>query len=204
MSVFVGGRIFFAPLPRSMARPLGATDGLLDKLSDAQIDCYDEVTSACSVQVLAMLSAASRRHHEHCRTRLQLMHDQHELMQRDLCEKLGFLYHQCPENWQLLDNVRALTIPDDLPHAMRPILGKWLRAEGRLGKVSCVRCASWMRTGEIVGWIEHESWRAGAPQCMSAEERFALEKMDTPDGLLKVVLMHAHKTLAYPYMLMGC
>ena len=173
--------------------------GLLVLLADASVDnessLIDEVISTCCISAVGSLSAVSRWHHEHCRTRLHVLHDEHVLMERDLASRLGYFYHAVPEMLQLLGNVRALTVPDNLPCALRPMLGQWLREEGRLGKVSCVRCMSWIRTGEIVGWVELESVRAGEPERMMQQERLALDKLDTPDGLLKTVLQHAHRTL---------
>jgi hypothetical protein len=49
-------------------------------------------------------------------------------------------------------------------------------------------------------WIELESVRAGEPERMTADERFALDKLDTPDGLLKTVLKHAQREASHPWM----
>ena len=180
------------------ARP-DDSSSLLDLLRDAQIDdarsLMHEVTSHCGAEAVAALSRASKRDHELCRERMHLLHEQHLLSERDLATRLGYFYHKVPEPWQLLANVRALTIPDNLPGDLRPLLGKWLRAEGRLGEVGCVRCRSWIRTGEIIGWIELEAVRAGEPQRLSPEERFALDRLDTPCGLLKTVLKHANRKM---------
>jgi hypothetical protein len=165
---------------------------LLDRLHDAHVDdlhsVMHEVTSVCSVETLARLSAADRRHHEHCYMRLQSCYDTHLSMERDLARRLGYLYHPRPEPWQRISSVRDLTVPDDLPHALRPLLGKWLRATGRLAQVHRVRCRSWTAGGF---WFLIAPVRAGEPQHMRPEERAALDELDTPDGLLKTVLRHA-------------
>ena len=75
------------------------------------------------------------------------------------------------------------------------MLGKRLQRNGRLSHVACVRCRSLVRTGEMIGWIELEAIRAGEPERLTLEERFTLDKLDTPDGLLKTVLKHAHRRL---------
>ena len=173
---------------------------LLELLRSTHLDAaqthMDEVMLMCTAEALAGLSAASHWHREHCRRRL---HEKRLSMEQDLATRLGYSYHEQPEPWQFLSNVRALTIPDTLPHTLRPLLGKWLRATGRLGQVNCVRCRSWTRTGEVVGWIDLESVRAGRPQHLSPEERFALEWLDTTDGLLKTVLEH----VCIPYSQQG-
>ena len=187
-------------------RPLGTTQ-LLDLLSEAQLDdehsIMHEVISLCSVQALGALSATSRWLREHCHAQLQTLRKQQE---HELAHRLGYFHHSKVEAWNLLSNLRALTIPDNLPKALQPLLGTWLQAEGRLAQVNCVRCRSWTRSGEVLGWIELESVRAGELQGMSPDERFALEKLDTPDGLLKTVLRHARKKLCkYDIpMLDGC
>ena len=192
--------------------------GLLDMLCDAQLDdersLLHEVTLACSVDALAALSATSGRLHMHCVKRMTDLHEQHKLMQRDLADRLAHFqgapndantFQKCysaaaPEQWQLLANVRSLTIPDSLPVDLRKMLGKWLRADGCLANVNCVRCRSW-GCGPI-GWIELESVRAGKPERMTVDERFALDKLDTPDGLLKTVLKHAQRDASHPWMTM--
>ena len=198
-------------MAHSRSSSVGHDGLLLDMLRGAQIDdersLMHEVTEACCVQSLVMLSAANRWHQEHCRTRLQQLREQHKQMQRELACRLGSLSPDLlsivPERWQLLPNVRALVIPGDLPDTLWPILGKWLRADGRLGQVDCVRCTSWVRTGETVGWIDLESLRADEPLRMSPEEVLAFDKLDTPTGQLKTVLKHARKKLAYSSMLMA-
>ena len=70
------------------------------------------------------------------------------------------------------------------------MLGQWLH-NGRLAQVTSVRCRSLVLSGKLIGWIELECIRAGTPERMTLEERFTLEKLDTPDGLLKTVLKHA-------------
>ena len=172
------------------------TMGLLDLLRDAQVDdarsLMHDVTLGCGASSLAALSATSRWHRDHCQARLMQFHEKYVMLERELAQRLGYFYHSVPEHWQLLTNVRALTIPDNLPGPLRKVLGMWLRAEGRLAQVSCIRCRLWICTGEVMGWIELEPLRAGEPQRMSPQERYALEKLDTPDGLLKTVLKHAH------------
>lgn len=179
------------PLTRSM-RLKGSGLGLLDMLGDVHVDdttsFMDCVLSQCSVTALAMLSAASHSYHDHCRAGLL---ERRVSMEKDLATRLGYLYHEEPEPWNLLQNVRALTIPDTLPETLRPLLGTWLQTHGRLAQVNCIACRSWVRSGEIFGWIELDSVRAGEPQLMSPEERYALQALDTTDGLLKAVLKHA-------------
>lgn len=180
-------------------RSLGSSD-LLGQLCDANVDdshtLMDQVTTACSIEAVAALSAVCRHHRELCRPRLQQLFEQYEQVEAaratELCERLGYYYPTATTQRQML-NIRALTIPDNLPEPLRPLLGKWLQADGHLGQVSCVRCRSWIRTGEIIGWVELEPVRAGEPERLTPEERLALDRLDTPDGLLKTVLKHAHR-----------
>jgi len=72
------------------------------------------------------------------------------------------------------------------------MLGRWLRVDGRLAHVNSVSCRQWVRTGESIGWIELKPVRAGECERMTPEEHFTLDKLDTPDGLLKTVLKHVH------------
>ena len=158
--------------------------GLLDMLQDAQTDdvCsfMHEVTSVCSAEALAMLSSTSRGYHEFCRVQL---HERYKMMAHELSVWLGCSHHQ----------PRYLKIPNTLPRTLRPMLGKWLQSKGRLARVTCVSCRSWVRKGEVIGWIDLESVRSGEPEHMTPEEHFALEKLDTPDGLLKDVLKYTGK-----------
>ena len=175
---------------------------LCDVHTDAECTLIEEVLLACTVDSLAMLAAASSWLHRRCQPRLAELHEQHELMGQDLATRLGFFYHPHPEPWQLLANVRSLTIPDTLPVTLWPLLGKWLRADGRLAQVNCVRCRSWIQSGQVVGWIELDPVRAGGIGCIP-EERITLDKLDTPDGLLKTVLDHAHRKAGHPWMFMS-
>lgn len=171
-------------------RMINYRSNLLSKLRAAHVDdcasLMHEVIVSCSVDALAALSATSRWHHKHCRTCLLHFEKQHLAMAIDLAARLG--YFSMPS----LQQVRALTIPDTLPDRLRPLLGKWLRTNGRLSRVDSVRCRSWIREGEVLGWIDLDPVRAGEPERLSPDERQSLEKLDTPDGLLKTVLQHAH------------
>ena len=82
------------------------------------------------------LSAVSRWHYKHLGNRLQSLRQQHVLMEYDLASRLGYFFHVKPT----LSSIRELTIPDNLPTDLRPLLGKWLRADGRLSRVDRVRC----------------------------------------------------------------
>lgn len=113
------------------------------------------------------------------------------IMAHDLALRLGCLRDPRSELWQLLPNVGHLRIPTTLPSTLRPMLGKWLQTTGRLAHVNSVCCRSWVRNGEVMGWIDLESIRAGEPDRLTPEERFTLDKLDTPDGLLKTVLKYA-------------
>lgn len=181
---------------------------LLDLLCDAHIDdertLMHEVIQACGDEALSALSAASRWHHEKCKSRLLVLKQQHTAMEIDLASKLGYLCHNqlCKDPWQCLSNIRALTIPDTLPPNLRPLLGRWLKPNGRLSQVSCVRCRSWIQEGEIIGWIELDSLRDEGPKCLSAQLRCAMERLDTTDGLLKTVLRHAQRGAAHPWLIM--
>ena len=162
--------------------------GLLDMLLDTHLDgvrsWLHEVTSICSAKALAMLSAASRRHHEHCQP---CLHAWREMMEEELTGRLS-----CSnKSWQPLAELRRLRIQENLPASLRPMLGGWLQIKGRLAHVTCVCCRSWVRAGEEIGWIELDSIRAGEPERMTPDERLALEKLDTADGLLKTVLKFA-------------
>lgn len=173
---------------------------LLDRLSDAHLDdarpFIHLVTSVCSVDALAMLSAASRWHHEHCRERMRQLHAEHVMMANDLANQLSRLSEPCcpgdpySEPWQLLAHVRCLTIPTCMRSKHKHLLGKWLQAKGRLSHVNCVKCLSYVKNGQLIGWVELDAIRAGKPELMTPEERFTLEKLDTADGLLKTVLKH--------------
>ena len=127
-----------------------------------------------------MLSTTSRGYYEFCRVEL---HERYKMMAHELSVWLGCSC-QVP---------RYLKIPKSLPRTLRPMLGKWLQSKGRLAEVTCVSCRSWVRKGEVIGWIDLESVRAGEPEHMTPEERFALDKLDTPDGLLKDVLKYTGK-----------
>lgn len=94
---------------------------------------------------------------------------------------------------ELLQHVRSLTIPDKLPEHLRPLLGKWLRATGRLSRVGCVRCQSWIRPSEIIPWIDLAPVRAG--EDIPERHAVTLDRYDTADGLLKTVLEHAQTTI---------
>ena len=117
-------------------------------------------------------------------------------MAHDLARRLvdlnnpGCAYGGSSEAWQTLANVRCLSIPDTLPHALRPMLGTWLRPSCCLAQVACVRCRFFIRAGEEIGWIDLESVRTGTLEHMTPEERLSLDLLDTPDGLLKTVLKH--------------
>jgi hypothetical protein len=168
-----------------------STTGLLDSLRHVHVDeersLMHEVAALCSAESLASLSAASHENHDLCRARLHLLHQAQARLALELTRCLGFF------DVEQLEHVRALTIPDTLPEHLRPCLGRWLRERGRLAHINCVCCRSWIRFGEISGWIDLEPVRAGEPQRLCPKERFVLESLDTPDGLLKTVLTHACK-----------
>ena len=165
--------------------------GLLSMLGDASLDAthclMHLVTAVCSVEALAALSAASRWHNEHCRTHL---HEHYVATASDLA---GWLAPHSEPGHDQLETKRCLTIPDRLPSRLRPLLGTWLQTNGRLAHVTSVRCRSFVLTGELVGWIELESVRAGEHERMSPDERFTLDCLDTHDGLLNTVLKYAHR-----------
>ena len=71
-----------------------------------------------------------------------------------------------------------------------------MRETGRLAGVNYVRCRSWIVVGEEIGWIDLEPVRAGELQHMCDKERSLLDKLDTPDGLLKTVLSNAQRMLS--------
>jgi hypothetical protein len=169
-------------------------------LSDTHVDeersVMHQVISLCSAETLALLSAVSRWHHKHCAQRLHLLHAQHVIMEHSLSCHLGYL------QLEQLEHIRALTIPDNLPEHLRPRLGKWLRSTGRLSRVSCVRCESWVRTGEIIPWFDLAPIRAGVeiPQTGAV----LLERYDTADSLLKAVLSHAQSVIRRVRLVYNC
>ena len=158
---------------------------------------YSTGHHACYSRVRACLEQASRWHHEHCRTRLRQLHEQHQVVVLELATRLVCLCagYRDPRSdpWPLLVNVRCLKIPETLPVNLRPLLGEWLRSKGRLAQVSCVSFRPWMR-GSVA--IELEPVRAGEPERMSPEERFTLLSLDTRDGLLETVLMRVNPLFA--------
>ena len=162
-------------------------EGLLDRLQDARLDdersYMHQVVAFSSPQSVSALSAVSRGQHAMAAVRLAevraVMEEELALLLRD----------PSSESWSALSSVRLLTIPETLPDRLRPMLGEWLRARGRLAHVTSVRCRSWVRAGEVLGWIDLEAIRAGEPQLMTPEERSSLDVLD-PDSLLKTVLQH--------------
>ena len=124
------------------------------------------------------------------------MREEHELARRlggsnGLSSRVDLCLARGSDPWPLFAAVRGLTIPATLPPHLRPLLGKELQTTGRLAQVSSVRCRWFVKVGDVVGWIELDSIRAGRPECMTDEERFTLDNLDTPDGLLKTVLESA-------------
>lgn len=154
------------------------------------------VTSISSTEVLARLSAVSCWYRGHCwTTRLRQhteQHKEHAMAAKELAGRLGFTNDVSPNDLNADPHFRCLTIPHTLPCNLRPMLGQWLQTNGRFAHVVSVRCRWFVRSGEEIGWIELDSVRAGKPENLTAEERFTIDKLDTPDGLLKTVLEHVH------------
>ena len=178
--------------------------GLLDRLRGAQLDdsrsLMDVVMFFCRRETLLALSAASRRNRKHAHARLRQLEEQHYVeMAHDLARRLAdFNSSRCTydgslEAWRMLDDVRCLSIPDTLPQALRPMLGAWLRPDGCLAHVTCVRCRFFVQAGEEIGWIDLDSVRTGMLEHMTPEEGLSLDKLDTPDSLLKTVLKHCQE-----------
>ena len=181
---------------------MDASPSLFERLRDTYVDdertLMDVVSSSCSVETLATLSAVSRWHREDCRTRLRhaewrwtrvRQSEDNDLARRLCCSNFPLRSDFRSDPWYLLADIGCLTIPETLPHHLRPLLGKWLQKNGRLAHVTSVRCKWFVRVGEVIGWIElDETFRDGKPECMTAEERFTLNTLDTSDGLLKTVL----------------
>lgn len=173
------------------------TKGLLDLLRAAHVDdltcALDGVIAVSTAEALGALSATSRWYCDRSKEQLRSLHASHKIFEYALSCRLGYL------ELAQLEHVRALTIPDDLPEAMRPLLGRWLRQTGRLAKVCCVRCQSWIRTGELIPWIDLAPVRdQGGPHrdfggWRSTED--LLRKFDTEDGLIATVLDHARSTV---------
>jgi hypothetical protein len=144
------------------------------------------VISICSeaAEVLASLSAASRRHHLLFKPQLSSLHDEHVACVHALLCHLGY------SQLEQLQQVRSLTIPDQLPKHLRPLLGKWLRQTGRLARVGCVRRVSWLWVGE-----EDNEWTRWIDIAPMREDKLPLHsvllgKYDTSDSLLEAVLNH--------------
>ena len=117
-------------------------------------------------------------------------------MESALSCQLGYL------QLEQLQFVRSLTIPDKLPDHLRPLLGKWLRKTGRLARVSCVRCESWIRPAEIIPWIDLAPIRAGTP--IWSVHSVLLDRYDTPDGLLRAVFEHAQSRIRQVRLVYCC
>ena len=156
---------------------------------DDQHSYMHQVIFFCTedAETLARLSGVSTFHHRLCQPHLAVLHSKHITMTDSLLQHLGYLH------LEQLQYVRSLTIPDALPGHLRLLLGKWLRAEGRLSKVSSLRRESWIRSDKINPWIRIMPIQLG--DCTSPTNSYLLEKLDTDDGLIKTVLSHAHSKI---------